>query len=79
MACPTAGRTATCYSSVCMHSHLVWALPIFLLPCSVDLPDGRARGYVLEVFAGHFQLPELGPIGGYSTPACCDIVDTEGC
>jgi homogentisate 1,2-dioxygenase len=22
-----------------------------------------ARGYVLEVFGGHFQLPELGPIG----------------
>ena len=31
--------------------------------CSVALPDGRARGYVLEVFAGHFQLPDLGPIG----------------
>jgi homogentisate 1,2-dioxygenase len=30
---------------------------------SVDLPDGRARGYVLEVFTGHFQLPDLGPIG----------------
>ena len=25
--------------------------------------DGAARGYVLEVFAGHFQLPELGPLG----------------
>lgn len=22
-----------------------------------------ARGYILEIFAGHFQLPELGPIG----------------
>ena len=22
-----------------------------------------ARGYVLEVYAGHFVLPELGPIG----------------
>lgn len=30
---------------------------------SVDLPEGRARGYVLEVFEGHFQLPDLGPIG----------------
>lgn len=29
----------------------------------LDLPEGRARGYVLEVFAGHFQLPDLGPIG----------------
>lgn len=27
--------------------------------------DGEvaARGYVLEVFGGHFQLPDLGPIG----------------
>ncbi len=23
-----------------------------------------ARGYVLEVFSGHFELPNLGPIGG---------------
>ena len=22
-----------------------------------------ARGYVLEVFSGHFELPDLGPIG----------------
>ena len=25
--------------------------------------DSFARGYVLEIFRGHFQLPELGPIG----------------
>lgn len=31
---------------------------------SVDLPQaGPARGYVLELFEGHFVLPELGPIG----------------
>eukprot|EP00246_Nothoceros_aenigmaticus_P012296 TRINITY_DN3765_c0_g1_i1.p1 TRINITY_DN3765_c0_g1~~TRINITY_DN3765_c0_g1_i1.p1 ORF type:complete len:303 (-),score=43.96 TRINITY_DN3765_c0_g1_i1:126-1034(-) len=30
---------------------------------SVDLPDGPSRGYILEVYSGHFQLPELGPIG----------------
>lgn len=30
---------------------------------SVALTDGPARGYVLEVFSGHFTLPELGPIG----------------
>jgi len=29
----------------------------------VDLPEGPSRGYVLELFQGHFQLPELGPIG----------------
>ena len=33
--------------------------------CSVDLPEGRARGYVLEIFASHFTLPDLGPIGGW--------------
>lgn len=30
---------------------------------SVALMDGNARGYVLEVFQGHFCLPDLGPIG----------------
>eukprot|EP00775_Hariotina_reticulata_P013327 gene13327-13456_t len=30
---------------------------------SVVLLDGAARGYVLEVFQGHFTLPDLGPIG----------------
>jgi homogentisate 1,2-dioxygenase len=29
----------------------------------VDLPDGRARGYVCENYGALFQLPELGPIG----------------
>ena len=42
-------------------------LPLLLRSCiasrSVALPDGRTRGYVLEVFSGHFQLPDLGPIG----------------
>jgi homogentisate 1,2-dioxygenase len=26
-------------------------------------PNSEARGYVLEIFKGHFALPELGPIG----------------
>ena len=31
---------------------------------SVGLQDtNAARGYVLEVFSGHFELPDLGPIG----------------
>ena len=30
---------------------------------SVALPGGPARGYVLEVFGGHFALPDLGLIG----------------
>ncbi|KAJ4245818.1 hypothetical protein NW762_013942 [Fusarium torreyae] len=29
----------------------------------VDLVNGSVRGYILELFQGHFQLPELGPIG----------------
>ena len=30
---------------------------------AVALTDGRARGYVLESYAGAFRLPERGPIG----------------
>ncbi|KAG6018879.1 hypothetical protein E4U41_003519, partial [Claviceps citrina] len=29
----------------------------------VGLASGPARGYALELYEGHFQLPELGPIG----------------
>lgn len=29
----------------------------------VRLPAGPARGYALELYEGHFTLPELGPIG----------------
>eukprot|EP01094_Clydonella_sp_ATCC50884_P006991 TRINITY_DN1617_c0_g1_i2.p1 TRINITY_DN1617_c0_g1~~TRINITY_DN1617_c0_g1_i2.p1 ORF type:complete len:425 (+),score=95.91 TRINITY_DN1617_c0_g1_i2:59-1276(+) len=29
----------------------------------VALPDGASRGYVCEVFDGHFAIPDLGPIG----------------
>lgn len=29
----------------------------------VTLPNGPVRGYGLELYQGHFQLPELGPIG----------------
>lgn len=29
----------------------------------VSLPDGPVRGYALELYQGHLQLPELGPIG----------------
>ena len=30
---------------------------------NVSLPHGPVRGYILELYQGHFQLPELGPIG----------------
>lgn len=29
------------------------------------LVDGPSRGYILEVFDNHFQLPNLGVIGNY--------------
>uniref|UniRef100_A0A8H7NJI6 homogentisate 1,2-dioxygenase n=1 Tax=Bionectria ochroleuca TaxID=29856 RepID=A0A8H7NJI6_BIOOC len=29
----------------------------------VLLPDGPSRGYIQEVFGGHYDLPELGPVG----------------
>ncbi|ELR15130.1 homogentisate 1,2dioxygenase [Acanthamoeba castellanii str. Neff] len=29
----------------------------------VALPDGPSRGYIAEVFDGHFEIPDLGPIG----------------
>lgn len=29
----------------------------------VTLPEGPVRGYILELYQGHFILPELGPIG----------------
>eukprot|EP00741_Cyanophora_paradoxa_P015024 tig00020830_g14495.t1 len=30
---------------------------------SAFLPEGPARGYILEVYNGHFRIPDLGPIG----------------
>jgi homogentisate 1,2-dioxygenase len=47
---------------------LVRPMEICVLPRGVKyqvrLPEGRpARGYALELYQGHFVLPELGPIG----------------
>ncbi|KAJ3221702.1 hypothetical protein HK099_003225 [Clydaea vesicula] len=54
------------------------AIHIFVANCSMEktafynsdgdflivvLPDGQSRGYVLETFDKHFELPDLGPIG----------------
>lgn len=30
---------------------------------SVALPDGPSRGYLVETYSSHFELPDLGPIG----------------
>ena len=43
--------------------------------------EGPSRGYMLEVFNGHFQLPNLGPIGktGRETGCECGVsVNSEG-
>jgi homogentisate 1,2-dioxygenase len=46
---------------------LVRPMEICVLPRGVRyqvfLPSGPARGYALELYEGHFALPELGPIG----------------
>ena len=52
---------------------------------SVQILQDNARGYVLEVYSNHFQLPELGPIGSnglvnardvyYPTARCVTTVD----
>ncbi|KAK3492597.1 homogentisate 1,2-dioxygenase [Neurospora hispaniola] len=46
---------------------LVRPLEIAVIPRGVRyqvlLPSGPVRGYALELYQGHFQLPELGPIG----------------
>ncbi|TPX30915.1 homogentisate 1,2-dioxygenase [Synchytrium microbalum] len=54
---------------------------------SVKLPDGPSRGYILETFDRHFELPDLGPIGanGLANPrdfmhptACFEDIDGPG-
>lgn len=30
----------------------------------VGLPDGPSRGFIQEIYAGHYKLPEHGPLGG---------------
>ena len=42
---------------------------------SVDLIEGKSRGYITEVFKGHFTIPDLGPIGsnGLANPRDFEI------
>ncbi len=46
---------------------LVQPMEICVIPrgvrYQVGIPTGHARGYILETFSNHFELPELGPIG----------------
>ena len=46
---------------------------------SVSLLSGPARGYVLEVFQGHFMLPDLGPIGKQEQLACSRSTHPVAC
>lgn len=51
----------------------------------VTLPEGPVRGYALELYQGHFSLPDLGPIGSnglanardFQAPVASFIEDTE--
>ncbi|KAM5349624.1 hypothetical protein ACJ41O_006129 [Fusarium nematophilum] len=51
----------------------------------VTLPAGPVRGYILELYQGHFTLPELGPIGSnclanprdFQVPVAAFDEDTE--
>lgn len=40
---------------------------------TVSLPDGKARGYIHEVFGSHFELPDLGIIGSNGLAAPRDF------
>ena len=46
---------------------------------SVDLPEGPSRGYILEVFSGHFKLPDLGPIGANGLAQPRDFMAPVAC
>ncbi|XP_006459014.1 hypothetical protein AGABI2DRAFT_200921 [Agaricus bisporus var. bisporus H97] len=49
----------------------------------VILPDGPSRGYIQEIYGTHFELPELGALGGnglanrrdFETPVACFDID----
>lgn len=51
----------------------------------ITLPDGPVRGFVLELYQGHFELPDLGPIGSnglanardFQAPVAAFDEDTE--
>ena len=56
---------------------LVRPLEICVIPrgvkYQVHLPQGRGRGYALELYEGHFALPELGPIGSNGLASARDF------
>lgn len=46
---------------------------------AVYLPSGPARGYALELYQGHFVLPELGPIGSNGLASARDFQAPVAC
>ena len=55
------------YIRTCINTYIPTYLHTLLqqgMRFSVEV-EGPTRGYILEVFNGHFQLPNLGPIGLY--------------
>lgn len=62
---------------------LVRPMEICVLPrgvkYQVHLADGPARGYALELYHGHFNLPELGPIGSNGLANARDFQSPVAC
>ena len=52
------------YFSFVMHVYHIFGRVLFQQGMRFAVRvKGPSRGYILEVFDGHFQLPNLGPIG----------------
>uniref|UniRef100_A0A8H7NF98 homogentisate 1,2-dioxygenase n=1 Tax=Bionectria ochroleuca TaxID=29856 RepID=A0A8H7NF98_BIOOC len=62
---------------------LVRPMEICVIPRGVKyqvfLPSGPARGYALELYQGHFVLPELGPIGSNGLANARDFQSPVAC
>ncbi|KAF7542800.1 hypothetical protein G7046_g10111 [Stylonectria norvegica] len=62
---------------------LVRPMEICVIPRGVKyqvlLPSGPARGYALELYQGHFNLPELGPIGSNGLANARDFQSPVAC
>lgn len=51
----------------------VCIIPRGILFSIAEAQGGNMRGYVLEVFNGHFKLPDLGPIGANGLASAADF------
>jgi homogentisate 1,2-dioxygenase len=45
---------------------------------SIDI-DSPARGYILEIYGGHFTIPDLGPIGANGLANSRDFLTPKAC